>query len=171
MADFEPAVQLVLDHERGLSDNPSDPGGLTNWGISQRSYPSLDIRSLTRDAASKIYEIDFWQPYHYGLIASQSVAGKVFDAGVNLGPIPSIRALQQALGFFLAGPIVMDGKIGAQTAAMAGEVPEAKLLNEIRARYSTLYHEKAVANPKEETFVMGWMRRASCINGSCPSHG
>ena len=62
MTNFETAINRILSHEGGYVDNPADPGGRTQWGISQRSYPNLDIKSLTRDQAIALYERDFWEP-------------------------------------------------------------------------------------------------------------
>jgi len=41
---FDQAVEVILKHEGGLADNPNDPGGITNFGISKRSYPELSIK-------------------------------------------------------------------------------------------------------------------------------
>ncbi len=56
MSDFQIAVNLVLNHEGGYVNNPSDPGGETNFGIAKRWHPDLDIRNLTKDQASVIYQ-------------------------------------------------------------------------------------------------------------------
>lgn len=58
--DFEDAVSFVLSREGGLIDDPNDPGGLTKYGICQRSYPKLDIKNLTIEDARKIYYEDYW---------------------------------------------------------------------------------------------------------------
>lgn len=34
MAKFDPAVDIILDFEGGLSDDAADRGGITHWGIS-----------------------------------------------------------------------------------------------------------------------------------------
>ena len=57
---FDIAFSRLIDSEGGLTDNPKDPGGLTKFGISQRSYPDIDIRNLTLDQAKAIYLRDFW---------------------------------------------------------------------------------------------------------------
>ena len=48
MAGFDDAVEIVLQNEKGYVNDPADPGGETNWGISRRAYPHLDIANLTR---------------------------------------------------------------------------------------------------------------------------
>ena len=81
---FEEAVEKVLAHEGGFVDHPSDPGGATNFGISQRAYPDLDIKNLTREKAIEIYHRDYWVAcgcHHL----SDRLAYVVFDAAVNSG--------------------------------------------------------------------------------------
>ena len=81
---WDKAIKFVLDHEGGLSEDKNDPGGTTNWGISQRAYPSLDIKNLTIDQAKEIYKRDYWDklncdniPYPMDIIH--------FDTAVNMG--------------------------------------------------------------------------------------
>ena len=57
---FEKSVEFVLKSEGGYVNNPADPGGETNFGISKRAYPNVDIKNLTRESAIKIYETDYW---------------------------------------------------------------------------------------------------------------
>lgn len=59
---FTRSIAFVLSVEGGLVNNPADPGGLTKYGISQRSYPDLDIRNLSIEDAKEIYFRDYWTP-------------------------------------------------------------------------------------------------------------
>jgi lysozyme family protein len=54
---FDKAFDRLMGHEGGYTDNPKDPGGETNWGISKRSYPSVDIKNLTREQAGVLYPV------------------------------------------------------------------------------------------------------------------
>ena len=49
MSNFDHCITAILTEEGGLVNHSRDPGGLTKYGISQRSYPNLDIQSLTLD--------------------------------------------------------------------------------------------------------------------------
>lgn len=60
--EFETAVTEVLGEEGGYVDNPTDPGGETQWGISKRAFPETDIKNLTRDAAKALYKVYYWDP-------------------------------------------------------------------------------------------------------------
>lgn len=88
---FTAAVTTLLEVEGGYVDHPSDPGGRTNWGISQRAYPNLDIRSLTRAEAISIYRRDYWNKIPDTL--PDDVRFFLFDASVNHGVA---RALEWA---------------------------------------------------------------------------
>lgn len=59
---FEVAVNEVLGEEGGYVNNPADPGGETNWGISRRAFPQVDIKSLSRDDAKALYKAHYWDP-------------------------------------------------------------------------------------------------------------
>ena len=82
---FEHTVSFVLSHEGGYSDDPDDDGGETKFGISKRSYPHVDVDTLTVDQAKNIYKRDFWDPQLYKDIKDVNLATKVFDLAVNMG--------------------------------------------------------------------------------------
>ena len=90
---FRTALAFTLKFEGGLVDNPDDPGGLTNFGISQRSYPGEDIRGLTRKRVEQIYRQDFWDTLEGDKLPPE-VAFVLFDYAVHAGVSRSIRDLQ-----------------------------------------------------------------------------
>ena len=47
MGDFQHCIELILAEEGGLAHYRRDPGRLTKYGISQRSYPELNIAAPT----------------------------------------------------------------------------------------------------------------------------
>jgi len=155
MSNFDEAIGFVLANEGGLSNDPADPGGLTNFGISQKQYPALDIRNLTREDAVQIYQDDYWNKFQYGDITSQRVATKLFDAAVNMGPVRAVRLLQLALGSVQAGPVVADGVLGTQTVAAVNAADESSLMDEFKAQLAKYYCD--LGKPE---FMLGWLRRA-----------
>ena len=54
---FEDIIDDVLKREGGekITKDPSDPGGTTKYGISQRAFPDLDIEALNEQQAKQIY--------------------------------------------------------------------------------------------------------------------
>jgi lysozyme family protein len=158
MSDPMTAILLTLNWEGGLVQNPSDRGGLSNFGISQASYPNLDIRNLTKTQAIAIYRQTYWLPL-YDQIADQAVANKLFDLGVNMGVKTAVLLLQHALGCLEAGPLVCDGTFGEQTLAAVNASPNGKLLLELKARAFERYCQICAENPSQVEFALGWGRR------------
>lgn len=114
---FTDSVNNTLGYEGGLTQDPNDPGGTTNWGISQRSYPKLNIANLTKEQAIDIYHSDFWVPIK-GDSMPECLAMNVFDCAVNCGVGEAIKMMQGSLG------VIRDGNIGDRTlAAMAIATP------------------------------------------------
>src|SRR5580704_9612285 len=84
MLTFQTSLAQVLKSEGGYVNDPSDPGGETNLGISKRAYPDLDIASLTPETVAPIYKRDYWDR-----IAGDSLPSPLnyiaFDCAVNQG--------------------------------------------------------------------------------------
>lgn len=101
MSDFDRAVSFVLAHEGGYVNDPADPGGETKYGISKRSYPYLDIPSLTVEQARTIYYRDYWEPSGAAELP-MPLAAAVLDTAVNQGVAKSRSILTASRGDFTA---------------------------------------------------------------------
>lgn len=106
---FEQAVEIVLKHEAGYVWNKNDPGGETNFGISKRSYPELDIKNLTKEKAIEIYRRDFWDKNNIDLLPA-CLRLMAFDASVIMGGSTAIGLLQAAIGVKVDGRISPAGE-------------------------------------------------------------
>jgi lysozyme family protein len=82
--DFAQAVAIVLEHEGGYVNHGSDPGGETNYGISKRAYPKLNIKELTKREAIDIYRNDYWNAMNCEQLPPE-LRLMVFDCAVNQG--------------------------------------------------------------------------------------
>jgi hypothetical protein len=91
---FEKIIQFTLQYEGGYVNDPYDPGGETNFGITKRSYPHEDIKGLTKGRATEIYEKDFWNKLTIEDDKTRMVA---FDTAVNIG-------LGRIDGFMMGNP-------------------------------------------------------------------
>lgn len=108
---FERCMNFVFGWEGGLSMLSTDPGNWTggavgsgmlkgtNFGISAASYPSLDIKNLTRDQAKEIYKRNYW-PIASKFEWPMSLA--VFDLAVNGGVGRAQKILDKAGDNFIA---------------------------------------------------------------------
>lgn len=154
MATFETAIETVLKHEGGYVNDPKDPGGETNYGISKRSYPDVDIANLTEDGASEIYRNDWWEKNEYWIIDDQAVATKVFDLSVNMGAHRAHKLLQQSLRS--VGHILKeDGILGPVSFAMINASDPVPLLAAYRSEAAGFY--RMLNKPR---FQNGWLNRA-----------
>lgn len=145
---FERAFDMVIGHEGGLTDNPADPGGLTKYGISQRSYPGEDIRSLTLARAQEIYRRDYWNPIR-GDNLPEALALCLFDMAVNSGVSRAVRTLQKAID------VPVDGLLGPGTLGKALGMHPTILVSNMQAE-RLLY---LMSLPTFKDFGRGWTRR------------
>ena len=111
---FEIAFRETLGLEGGYVFDPDDPGGETQFGISKRSYPDVDIAALTIDRAKEIYRGDYWDALHLDKVRSGLIAREIFDTAVNMGRRMSVSIAQRALNF-LGEALAEDGIIGQKT--------------------------------------------------------
>ena len=119
--DFDRALARVLVYEGGKVDNPKDPGGRTNKGVTQATYnayrrkgatPAQDVYLIDDNEVSDIYRNAYWNVIQ-GDKLPPGLDFAVFDGGVNSGNGRSVMWLQAALGDAYKGQI--DGQIGDKT--------------------------------------------------------
>lgn len=147
---FDAAINWVLGIETGqITDDPRDAGGLTHWGISQRAYPDLNIRALTRDHAIELYRADYWTPSYAQFLADHAprLAIALFDSAVLDGVGAEIKLFQKAMG------VKADGVFGANTRAVAMQTNDG-LLPEFLGYRAVRYAES-----RNHDFMRGWMNR------------
>lgn len=142
------AMKRLLGNEGGFVDNPKDPGGATNYGITEKvarahGYQG-DMRSLPMTTAITIYEHDYWAPIKADQLPDH-LRFHVFDAAVNSGTSQAIKWLQRAAG------VNEDGIIGPRTLSASSIVTPAKY-SAIRLRFMT-------GLSTWSTFGKGWARR------------
>ena len=82
---FAKALNFVLRWEGGYTNDPTDPGGETKYGISKRAYPHLNIKALTKEQAAQIYAKDYWDAAGCNECSEPKLAIALFDAAVNVG--------------------------------------------------------------------------------------
>lgn len=101
------AIKATLKWEGGYTNNPKDPGGPTNWGITiadaRRYWKSdanaSDVKAMPLSVAVDIYRGKYWKTRYYDCDKLDSgVDLAVFDFGVNSGPARAKEYLNQAVG-------------------------------------------------------------------------
>lgn len=150
---FETVVHMVLEHEGGYVNHPSDPGGETKYGISKRAYPDVDIAELTKDDAADLYKRDYWDRIK-GDDLPVGVACVVMDYAVNSGISRASKALQSVCGITNGDGIIGPATLNAvwTTAKNDGELSVVEGVIKQRQEFIrglSIY----------ETFGKGWERR------------
>lgn len=119
-------LAAVFAHEGGYVNDPRDPGGETNHGITiavARDYGYTGkMKDLTKETASNIYLTNYINKPGFGALItlSPAVGQKVVDAAVNTGTGRSARWFQTALNAYSRGgldypQLTVDGSIGEGT--------------------------------------------------------
>src|SRR5271163_3132568 len=174
MSDFNLAIPTILRHEGGFNNDPADPGGATNFGVSLRWLKAqglledleqqdktqnevLVIKELTQEQAEAFYKTYWWNPYNYGVINSQMVATKIFDTAVNLGAPRAHRIVQACLGFT---PDQRDGILGPASMAEINAAGAAPLIVQIQNMQAAFYRQLVATNPARAKFLQGWLNRS-----------
>lgn len=91
--EFEQALKFVLEREGGYVNNPNDPGGATNKGITQGTYNSWrkskglavkDVKLITNEEVKEIYYKNYWLAAKCNTM-TKKFAVVCFDSAVNHG--------------------------------------------------------------------------------------
>ena len=158
---FLDAFKEVVGLEGGYCDIPADRGGATKYGISQASYPDLNIAALTLEQAKAIYYTDFWAALSLDKIESAYIAGEIFECAVNCGRSAAVRIAQRSLAF-LGETIKQDGIMGPSTIEKLNKwgkkdpISLFKALNGYQfARYALIVEQ----HPDQLAFARGWLKR------------
>lgn len=121
-------VAGVFAVEGGYVNNPADPGGETNHGVTvqvarEAGYQG-PMRELPKTTAQQIYIKNYIERpnFHRVIAMSPAVGEKLVDAGVNAGPARSARWFQESLNQLSRNGadysrVAVDGQLGAQSVA------------------------------------------------------
>lgn len=179
MANFESAVSYVLGNEGGLEENKdgSDPGGISNFGISLRFLREVpienlkryslfdpvsdkDIRELTIDQARLIYRGEFWEAAPFEKLQNQILCNYIFDMCVNHGIAQGIKLTQR--GVWAAQRkrdfIKDDGILGKFTIQAINQA-SFMLLPAMIAQRDGYYRRLVALNPTWKEDLDGWLNR------------
>ena len=149
---FNKCITVLLSLEGGYSDRPSDKGGPTNYGLSQKSYPDLNMKTLTRDRAIEIYFNDYWIPMNLSVITDDELVLRLFCMGVNAGIRTTIKILQKLMG------VVADGFIGSDTARAIREF-DGNVVDEFIKRQKKFYVTLVQKDESQRPNLLGWLNR------------
>jgi len=152
MADFNKCIKIILKNEGGYVWNPDDTGGETNYGISKKQYPNLDIKNLTKNEATEIYRKDYWDKIQGDKINDRKLALNIFDCSVNCGIRRTVKMIQGVCF------VCEDGKLGPQTLKAINSKNSYVTRLEFERRRIKFY--MAIARRKSQRqFLYSWIKR------------
>jgi lysozyme family protein len=165
---FDKALKHTLEFEGGYVDDPDDPGGATNCGISLRfliltgkiepydfdndgDITPVDIKNLSKNQIATLYREYFWNPLYEEL--PERLAIKLFDLSVNMGTKQATLLLQRVLG---CRPY--DGIYGPKTHRFATHTNK-EVCTELVNSAARFYFNLADKRKASRKYLYGWLRR------------
>jgi lysozyme family protein len=146
-SNYNDCLTRLLKDEGGYTNNPSDSGGPTNFGITLGDYrkyinpqgAAKDVRNMGVAQAKVIYKSKYWDALDCDSLPS-GVDYSCFDYGVNSGLGRPRKALQRFKS--LKGTELIDA------------------INNERAAFLKALE---ASQPKDQVFDKGWMRRVEGV--------
>ncbi|WP_224825614.1 holin-associated N-acetylmuramidase [Cognatishimia sp. MH4019] len=124
----------IIVREGGYVNDPDDPGGATNFGVTIHTMRRLgmdldrdgdvdarDVRALTKDQAVDIFIRHYFEQPRIRLLPP-AMHSTVFDMYVNAGS-NAVKILQRLMAEFQE-PVIVDGVLGPQTAGAVERIYE-----------------------------------------------
>jgi lysozyme family protein len=174
---FKDFLPILLKSEGGYSNLSADRGGETYAGISKKNFPTWKGWPIVNSARPKQNQIiknpildkliadfylqNFWIPLKCDSF-SKFVANNLCDFGVNSGITTASIGFQNVINSLLStgqNKLVVDGKIGPLTIAVANKLNQKKLNDELLTYRANFYKQLAVNNSSQNVFLSGWLSR------------
>lgn len=173
---FEESLELILDIEGDWSDHPSDLGGKTRFGITERVARDYGYAGPMKDLpvalAKQIYREKYWNVMKLSSIEAiaPNIVRELFDTGINQGVGRAGEYLQESLNALNRrqkdyADVIVDGDIGPQTLkalqayiAHRGGAGEVVLLRALNCLQGARYISISQSREENEDFVFGWFQ-------------
>lgn len=163
-ANFDRLYRPLMGIEGGVADRPkkADPGGLTNFGVTQKTYDryraarGLVRRSVREIEADEVRDVakEHWDSVRGDELPS-GLDWAMFDFAYNSGPAQPIKELQRVLG------CNVDGQLGPATLHAVEVADTIKTIEHLCDR--RLAFMKSLRNWKYN--AKGWTRRVAEVRG------
>ena len=170
MADFNVFLPILLRFEGGYVNDPTDPGGETNKGVTMKTFqqcshellgvdPTSDnLKALTDAQAGVIYKALYWDKVQGDAYSLQDLANIVCDFYVNAGGHAS-KLLQHVVNG-LGANIAEDGSIGPGTMQALAGFDQVQVYRQYKQGRIAYYQALGQRFPQ---FVKGWLNRVNAF--------
>jgi lysozyme family protein len=158
---FSQCLDVVLKEEGGYTNDPNDPGGPTNFGITIADLKEWrghdvtpeDVKNMSKAEAQEIYRSKYWNPMQCGDLPN-GIDLEVFDFGVNAGIRTAVKTLQSVIG------VSVDGSVGPITIAAAKAADARATIQTFSQRRLDYYRSLA---GEWIHFGAGWTNRTNSV--------
>lgn len=163
---FDRAFDYLLKNEGGYTNNQSDSGGATKYGITQHTLSGWrdkavsidDVQTLGRDEAKLIYWTWFWKKLNCDKMDNLVIATVIFDSAVLFGTYTATvfaqRVLQQD-----TYAVKDDGLIGPLTLAALNSIKTSTFVIGLQQLLRRHVNEIIDMHEKNLVFKDGWVNR------------
>lgn len=166
-ANFDQCIPYVLTNEGGFTNNPSDGGGATNFGITQATLSAwrghlasvVDVEYMKIEEAKAIYKAKYWDVLGLDKVNENNVATCILDVAVNRGPKTAGKYAQNACNN-LGSTLAVDGSLGSLSLAAINSYDPAAFIRQFELLIESGYNDIVANNPSQKVFLKGWLNRA-----------
>jgi lysozyme family protein len=160
ISNWQKSFELMLKSEGGYVNNPADPGGMTNLGVTKATWENwvgresdeAEMRGLTPEKVEPLYKKKYWDAVR-GDELPPGISYLCFDFAVNAGAGRSIKTLQTAVG------VTPDGGFGPMTMAAVQAVDPVELIERFSQAKEDFYRSLTTFS----TFGKGWLNRVADV--------
>ena len=164
------SFELVIKTEGGYVNDPDDPGGETNLGVTKAAWSSYlarpieegEMKALTKDMVKSFYKRMYWDKLKCDSLPV-GVDYAVFDFGVNAGTGQSAKFLQRAVG------AADDGSIGPGTLGYVARMDKEEILQKFSDQKEKFYQGIVERKPTQSKFLKGWLARVEHVQDTAES--
>jgi lysozyme family protein len=154
------SFNLMLKSEGGFVNHPSDPGGMTNLGVTKATWENwvgresdeAEMRGLTPEKVEPLYKKKYFDAVR-GDELPMGLDYLMFDFAVNAGAGRAIKTLQTAVG------VTPDGGFGPMTMAAVQAVDPVDLIERFSQTKEDFYRSLTTF----ATFGKGWLNRVADV--------
>lgn len=157
---YDSSFSMVIKSEGGFVNNPKDPGGMTNLGVTRTAWEAFvghkvseaDMRALTPDTVKDFYKRLYWDRIRGDELPS-GVDYAAFDFAVNSGPFKVSKCLQEIAGVPIDGII---GPVSIQAIQACHDMEVVETLSDMRLDFLKKL-------PTFDVFGKGWTNRVETV--------
>ena len=159
-SNWKQSFELMLKSEGGFVNHPSDPGGVTNLGVTKATWENwvgresdeAEMRSLTPEKVEPLYKKKYFDAVR-GDELPVGLDYLLFDFAVNAGAGRAIKTLQSAVG------VTPDGGFGPLTMAAVQAIEPQELIERFSQAKEDFYRSLNTFN----VFGKGWLNRVADV--------